>query len=283
MEFFKGQYFKCAGKDHTIAFIPSVHCGGGKKEALLQIITDKSAYRIPFSRIEYRNDPLFIRIGNNVFCHDGIKLNIRADKLTAHGVLRFEGISPIKYDIMGPFRYVPFMQCRHSVYSMTHRVNGKITVNGQEYEFINGAGYIEGDCGRSFPKRYIWTQCNFPEGALMLSVADIPMLGFCFTGIIGIVLRNGKEHRIATYLGAKLEHIGNNTVTVSQGGYRLTAKLIKKNPLPLAAPINGKMSRTIRESASCTAHYRFSYKDAVLCEFTSDRAGFEFEYPHPFR
>ncbi len=282
-KFFKGWYFKCAGEDHTIAFIPSVHFSGGKKEALLQIITDESAYRIPFSRIKYRDNPLFIRIGNNVFCHDGIKLNIRTDKLTAHGVLRFEDISPIKYDIMGPFRYVPFMQCRHSVYSMAHRVGGKITINGQEYKFKNGAGYIEGDCGRSFPKRYIWTQCGFPGGSLMLSVADIPMLGFCFTGMIGVVLLNGKEYRIATYLGAKLKHIGNNTVTVSQGGYRLTARLIQKNPIPLAAPINGKMSRTIRESASCAAYYRFSYKGAVLCEFTSDRASFEFEYTHSLK
>ena len=112
----------------------------------------------------------------------------------------------------------------------------------------------------------------------MLSAADIPILGFQFTGIISVVLLGGKEYRLATYLGAKLRHVGENTVVVSQGSYELFAKMLKKNPLPLSAPINGKMGRVIHESASCTAYYRFSYKNTVLCEFASDKASFEFEY-----
>ena len=112
----------------------------------------------------------------------------------------------------------------------------------------------------------------------MLSVADIPMLGVNFTGIIGIVFLCGKEYRIATYLGAKISHISKNAVTVKQGDYILTVKLIKKNPHPLLAPDNGNMSRTIHESASCKAYYKFEYKKKILCEFISDRASFEFEF-----
>ena len=63
----------------------------------------------------------------------------------------------------------------------------------------------------------------------MLSVADIPFFGFHFIGIIGVILLNGKEHRIATYLGAKVKHIGKYSVTVKQGDYQLTAKLLQKN------------------------------------------------------
>lgn len=276
-EYFKGWYFKCAGKNQTVAFIPSLHCCGGES-AFLQIITDEKTFRLPFPKLKYREKPLYIKIGNSVFSEKGIKLNIKTDGLSARGTLRFGELSPIRYDIMGPFKFVPFMQCRHSVYSMAHQINGALTINGKRYVFHNGEGYIEGDCGTSFPKRYVWTQCGFANGSLMLSAADIPISGLSFTGIIGIVMLNGKEYRIATYLGAKLKRIGNNTITVSQGGYELTAKLIKKNAHPLSAPINGKMSRTIRESASCTAYCKFSYKDVVLCEFTSDRASFEFEY-----
>lgn len=93
-----------------------------------------------------------------------------------------------------------------------------------------------------------------------------------------VILINGKEHRIATYLGAKVEHMGKDFVTVKQGDYRLTARLLRKNPHPLAAPSHGLMNRTIHESASCKAYYRFSYRGEVLCEFTSDRSSFEFEY-----
>ena len=112
----------------------------------------------------------------------------------------------------------------------------------------------------------------------MLSVADIPFLWLHFTGIIGVILLDGKEYRIATYLGARIKQVNKNTVTVKQGSFEFTAKLLKKNAHPLAAPTNGDMCRTIHESAACEAYYRFSHKDRVLCEFTTDKASFEFEY-----
>lgn len=277
-DYFKGWYFKCSNENKTIAFIPAFHRNNHKETATLQIITDDTAFSIPFQSLQYRENPLAVKIGESVFSEKGIRLHIINDKLSVNGVLRFSGLSPIQYDIMGPFRFVPFMQCRHSVYSMRHRINGIITVNGQQYVFINGIGYIEGDCGSSFPKEYIWTQCHFRNGSLMLSVADIPLFGFHFTGIIGVVLRNGKEYRIATYLGAKVKHMDKNSVTVKQGDYQLTARLLRKNSHPLAAPNHGLMNRTIHESASCKAYYQFSYKGKVLFEFISRRASFEFEY-----
>lgn len=277
-DYFKGWYFKCSNDTQTIAFIPAFHRSGHRETASLQIITDDGAFNLPFNSLEYQEKPLAVRIGDSIFSEKGIRLNIRTDKTTVQGILRFGKLSPLRYDIMGPFQFVPFMQCRHSVFSMGHRVDGRLTINGKEMLFCDGIGYIEGDCGTSFPERYIWTQCSFPSGSLMLSVADIPLYGIHFTGIIGIVMLNGKEHRIATYLGAKVQHIGKHTVTVRQGDYVLTAKLLAKNAHPLLAPDHGNMSRTIHESAACKACYRFSYKGKTMCEFTSDRASFEFEY-----
>lgn len=276
--YFKGWYFKCNTQDKTIAFIPAYHYSNNKKSASLQIITDDKASNIPFEKLEYNENPLYVKIGNCVFSHKGIILDFNDDGLTLGGKLCFEQLTPIRYDIMGPFKFVPFMQCRHSVYSMCHKINGEIKVNDQLYNFENGIGYIEGDCGHSFPKKYIWTQCCFDNNSLMLSVADIPFLGIHFTGIIGVVFINGKEYRIATYLGAKIKQINKNTVTVKQGSFEFTAKLLNKNAQPLAAPTKGNMCRTIHESAACEAHYSFSHKDRVLCEFITDKSSFEFEY-----
>lgn len=277
-DYFKGCYFKCSNETQTIAFIPAFHRSDHRETAFLQIIMDDVAFNLPFDSLEFQEKPLSVRIGYSIFSEKGIRLNIRTDKLSIYGTLHFGKLSPLRYDIMGPFQFVPFMQCRHSVFSMGHRVDGQLTINGQVYNFQNGMGYIEGDCGTSFPERYIWTQCSFPSGSLMLSVADIPLYSLHFTGIIGVVMLNGKEHRIATYLGARMQHIGKNTVTVKQGEYTLTAKLLTKNAHPLLAPDHGNMNRTIHESASCKASYRFSHKEKILCEFTSDRASFEFEY-----
>ncbi len=275
--YFKGWYFKCSTEDKTIAIIPAYHRYKNKETASLQIITDDAAFNIPFDSLKYRESPLYVKLGDCIFSKKGIKLNIHTDKLTVQGTLRFHYLSPIRYDIMGPFKYVPFMQCRHRIYSMKHQISGHITINGEQFIFQNGVGYIEGDSGSSFPERYIWTQCNFNDTSLMLSVADIPLFGLHFTGIIGVVLKGDKEYRIATYLGAKLKRIEGTSVIIEQGKYQLTAKLIETNPHPLYAPNNGKMCRTIHESASCKASYRFLYKEKPLCDFISDRASFEFE------
>ncbi len=275
---FQGWYFKCSDADKTVAFIPAYHRSKNITTASLQVITDGAAYNIPFLKLEYTTKPLSVKIGDCVFSEKGITLNFRSSRYVLEGELRFGQTSPIAYDIMGPFVLVPFMQCRHGVYSMSHRIDGQIILNDQSFDFDNGVGYIECDRGYSFPKRYIWTQCCFENGSLMLSVADIPMLGFRFTGIICAILLNGKEYRVATYLGASVKQIKENSVTVKQGGYEFTAELLEKNSHPLFAPTNGEMKRTIHESASCKAHYCFSHKNEVLCDFVSEKASFEFEY-----
>ena len=276
--FFEGWYMKCQSDTHTFAVIPAIHEAGQKRSCSVQLITEENVWNIEYPAKMFCKRGRKISIQNNMFSPWGIRLCMNTPDLRVRGKLTFGPLAPLNYDIMGPFKYVPFMQCRHSVFSMSHKINGEIKVNDQLYNFENGIGYIEGDCGRSFPKKYIWTQCCFENNSLMLSVADIPFLGIHFTGIIGVVFLNGKEYRIATYLGAKIKQVDKDPVTVKQGSFKFTAKLLRKNAQPLAAPTNGDMCRTIHESASCAAHYRFSHKDRVLCEFTTDKASFEFEY-----
>lgn len=39
------------------------------------------------------------------------------------------------WTIMGPFALVPFMECRHRVWSMCHSVRGNVCINGRKYSF----------------------------------------------------------------------------------------------------------------------------------------------------
>ena len=112
----------------------------------------------------------------------------------------------------------------------------------------------------------------------MLSVADIPMASIHFIGVIGAILWQGKEYRIATYLGARVVQIQNNMVRVKQGDLELDVQLLEAAECPLKAPTKGSMVRTIHESASCQAFYRFCKKGRTLFAFETDRASFEFEY-----
>lgn len=276
--YFCGWYMKSQNESGTLALIPAWHVSGGEKSCSLQLITEEGAWKLlfPYDRFQKSKNGLFI--DGNWFGRDGVRLDIRTDDVEMVGQLRFGPLTPIRYDIMGPFRYVPYLQCRHSVFSMAHTVNGHLRINGICYEFTDGLGYMEGDRGRSFPREYLWTQCHFQDGSLMLSVAEIPFLGFCFTGVIGLIHYQGREYRLATYLGAKVLAIGNGEVTVVQGRRELTVKLLKKGGHPLAAPEKGRMCRTIHESASCKALYCFREGEKTVFSFTSDQASFENEY-----
>lgn len=276
--YFYGWYLKCQSDTQTLALIPAVHSAGNKRTCSIQVITDEDVWTVTYTGDFFRRTKGNIIIGKNRFGKKGIFLAIRTPELTVRGKLDFGPLSPLKYDIMGPFALAPFMECRHSVWSMRHPVRGAVDINGQKYSFQNAWGYWEGDRGRSFPKEYIWTQCCFRGGAVMLSVADIPMAGIHFTGIIGFVLWRGKEYRIATYLGARAVKIEDKAVRVKQGNLELDVRLLEESKRPLKAPVKGDMVRTIHESASCRAFYRFRKRGCTLFAFETDRASFEFEY-----
>ena len=276
---FYGWYLKCQSDTQTLAVIPAVHNVGRKRTCSIQMITDNDAWTVTFPIDVFQRTKRNIFIGENRFGEKGIRLAIHTPQLNIRGKLDFGPLCPLKYDIMGPFAFVPFMECRHSVWSMHHLIRGNVYINGEKYAVRNGRGYWEGDRGRSFPKEYIWTQCCFSGGSLMLSVADIPMAGIHFTGVIGAVLWQGKEYRMATYLGARVVQIQNKMVRVIQGSLELEVRLLEAAERPLKAPAKGDMVRTIHESASCRVFYRFRKKNRTLFAFETDRASLEFEYP----
>ena len=282
--YFEGWYFKHQTQGRTVAFIPARHIDEqGRRSASVQIITDgcSACVEFPYEAFQVnRRNGLFVTIGPNRFSLQGSDIALDADGLRVRGELRYRAVKPPRYDIMGPFRFLP-MQCRHSVLSLRHSVSGALDINGESVSFDNATGYIEGDRGRSFPAHYIWTQCitdGDKPASVMLSVADIPFAGLRFTGVIGFVYLEGKERRIATYLGAVPMETKRGIVAVRQGKWLLRAELLAENPAPLRAPVHGGMTRIIRESAACRVRYTLNEDGRILFDFVSDRAGFESEY-----
>lgn len=275
--YFYGWYLKCQSETQTLAVIPAVHRSGQKRSCSIQFITKDHAWNVDYPAAAFRRTKEGIRIGRNRFGEKGIFLAVHTPELTISGKLRFGPLSPLKYDIMGPFSVLPFLECRHSVRSMSHFVCGRIDINGEEYLFQDAFGYWEGDQGRSFPKEYVWTQCSFPGGSLMLSVADVPIAGFDFRGIISVVLWKGRQYRLATYLGAKAVWIQGGKIRIAQGNMELEAWLPEEIKSPLKAPVNGEMKRTIHESAACRVRYRFRKAGRTFFSFTTNQASVEYE------
>ena len=277
---FSGWYFKCQSDKQTLAAIPAIHKNKNEESCSIQLITESGSWNAVFPASAYSKSRFLIDIDGNKFGRQGIDLNIHTPELTATGTVAFDGITPISYDIMGPFSLVPFMECRHSVVSMRHRVTGEIEINGTPYVFDNAAGYWEGDRGRSFPKEYAWTQCILPNGSLMLSVADIPVGRRSFTGVICVILIDGKEYRLATYLGAKPVRMQGGEIVVRQGDMLFRAKKLESTSQLLRAPQAGTMARIIRENASCRAYYELRYNGHTILALEAPNASFEYEYPN---
>ena len=135
--FFKGWYYKQEKGGQAVAFIPAVHLSGdGKGTASIQVITEDNAWNFDFPldtvRLSDKKDT--IQIENNYFSPKGFRVNLIGKKdgkpVKIEGRIAFGNIAPLKGDIMGPFRFIPFLQCRHGVVSMSHKTKGSIQING---------------------------------------------------------------------------------------------------------------------------------------------------------
>lgn len=278
-KFFYGWYFRCQSRTGTVAVIPAVHMSEQKQSCSIQVITEEGTWNVEFPIRQFRINrrKLFMKIGENVFSKKGMCLNLKDGDTRIRGVFQFHGFVKPKYDIMGPFRHIPMMECRHAVYSLQHLVNGHLWIGSKKLDMENAKGYMEGDSGVSFPDKYVWTQSFFEEGCIVLAAASIPLGALSFTGTIGIVRWKGREYRFATYLGATVLKMDKGELLIRQGGYQLKVKLLDHRAYALRAPVEGNMTRNILENVSCQASYSMTYRGKLLFERKTKRAAFEYE------
>ena len=278
--YFEGWYFKCRTVDgRSLALIPAIHIGkNGEKNASIQVITEKQAWYLeyPASAFSAAVHVLSIQTGGSRFSREGLLLDLEGEGLSLRGRIGFGPFRCLKSDIMGPFRWLSRMECAHSVISMEHTLQGRAELNGCVLDFGGGTGYIEADRGSSFPSAYLWTQCGWPDGSLMLSIAAVPLVGRSFTGCICAIVLKGRELRLATYRGVRIQSWSPKGAILRQGRYRLKVELLEQEPQPLRAPAFGSMSRTVHESLCAKVRYRFWQGKSLLLDHTDSHAGFEY-------
>ena len=279
--YFEGWYFKHQNRQgQTLALIPAFHIDReGRRTASLQVISGDRSWWLEYPEAQVSRQPFQVQIGRCCFGSRGMELQIRREGLSLQGALQYGPFTPLRSDIMGPFRFFAGMQCSHGVISMGHSLSGTLELNGERLDFTGGTGYIETDRGRSFPSRYLWTQCVWDgaeQGSLMLAIAAIPLPVGSFTGCICSVLYQGREYRLATYRGARIEAWSPSGAAIRQGKYRLEAELLNEQRQPLRAPVEGSMERTIHESLRAEVRCRFRQGHRLLFQHTDPCASFEY-------
>ncbi|WP_160636134.1 hypothetical protein [Pseudoflavonifractor sp. 60] len=265
----------------TLALIPAFHIdAGGRRTASLQVISRDRAWWLEYPEAQVSRRPFRIQVGESSFDSREIVLRVRQEGLSLHGALRYGPFTVPGSDIMGPFRFLPGMQCSHGIVSMAHSLEGTLELNGECLDFTGGTGYIETDRGRSFPSAYLWTQCVWGGGSLMLAVAEVPLPVGRFTSCICSIFFGGQEYRLATYRGVRIEEWSPNGAVIRQGTLRLEVRLLHEQRQALRAPVEGRMERTIHESLCAEVCYRFWRGKELLFQHTDPNASFEY-YPDP--
>lgn len=207
----------------------------------------------------------------------------------ARGELQFEKTVPwpnkcYSPGIMGPYAFVPFMECYHGILSMDHEIKGVLEINRQKIDFTGGRGYIEKDWGHSFPSAYIWMQSNhFSKTGISFkaSVAKIPWLGSSFVGFIAGLYFENQLMQFTTYNSTKLirSFIDKKRVELimENKNYQLEIKAQRTDATELAAPILGFMHGRISESMSATIAVKLidRKKQKLLFEDKGRNAGLE--------
>ena len=294
-KYFEGWYYKIVNADESRAFaiIPGIAMDvNGEKQAFIQLLDGKKRtaeyFRFEAKEFVPTKGKFEVHIGSNLFTSKSLQL----DLLQAKGELHFKNQVPWSSSwyspgIMGPYSFVPFMECYHGVVSLNHQLEGTLQVYGQEVDFTGGKGYIEKDWGQSFPSSWIWMQSNHfgesPNTSLMASVARIPWIGSHFIGYIVGFLLEGRLYRFATYTGAFMRAtLGEQTVFLAfrDKKHRLEIMAHKKGGTgQLVSPISGNMLGKVNESLQATIEVKLFEGEQLLYSGEGLHAGLEVAGP----
>ncbi len=261
-KYFEGWYFKVVNGDETkaLAFIPGIAMDdSGRKQAFIQVLDGKKQTSVNhlFAAVDFTPVPgIFqLNIGSNHFSENLLSLQL-PDIL---GKLHFTNNIPwpkhwYSPGIMGPYSFVPFMECYHGIVSMDHAISGQLQINGEIVDFDGGRGYTEKDWGHSFPSAYIWMQTNHfstPGISLKSSVANIPWIGKSFVGFIAGIWLYDRLFQFTTYNRSSLRKSSVDEqkieLVIENSKYRIEILAHRDKVTALASPIKGMMDGRIEE------------------------------------
>ena len=149
--YFEGYYFKLVDKEekHSFAFISGIAFDKNKSgHSFIQWI-DAENYNTEYFRFseedfEYSNNRFFVKIKENEFSKNRLKINLKNRDYQISGNLVFSEIvnfdkNLLRPNIMGPFTFVPFIECYHGIVNISHQISGKLVINGKEVDFTGMA------------------------------------------------------------------------------------------------------------------------------------------------
>ncbi len=296
--FFEGWYFKLVDREenHRLAVIPAIfkHRDPAEHHAFIQILNglDGTAtyHRYPAEEFYAARDDIAVAIDQNQISVREISLDIQDKQRTVKGKIALKNTQPWpvtwrSLGIMGPYGWIPFMECNHGVVSLDHTLDGELEVDGERIDFSGGRGYLEKDWGAAFPAGYVWMQTNHfdtPGTSFVGSIAIIPWIMSSFPGFIIGLWHQQTLYRFAAYTKAKTVHLelADNQIhwVVQDDQYRLEITSHRARGGLLYGPSRESMTERIGETMLATVDLQLSKRNSagqILFRETGRCAGLE--------
>jgi len=299
--FFEGWYFKLvdAEQARSVAVIPGLFLGSepGDDHAFVQILDGRRGqshyFRYPAESFSAAERAFDLRVGPSRFGPEEIELDASDEKAHVRGRVAFGPfvpwpVRPLSPGVMGPYGWLPFLECYHGVLSFDHALEGALALHGGPFadetvELGGGRGYCEKDWGEAFPSAYVWMQTNHFEAAdasLTASVAMIPWRRSAFRGFLVGLRHAGRLHRFASYTGARIEALAVDDAVVewrvADRWRRLALRAHRAEGGLLHAPVRTQMDRRVDETLRARVEVELTdRRGRTLFHGTGHSAGLE--------
>ncbi len=288
-KFFEGVYYKLTSPlNKTLVLIPGF-ASGEDKHAFIQVFNGRDYHYIRYQLSEYERLDTGIKIGENYFSIDHVKVEIDRDELRLHGELELTSHTPwpAAKGAMGPFAYLTFMECYYDILSFCSTSTGRLVIDGKSVDFSDGRAYLEKNWGTSFPQKWIWAQAQhfstYEPLSLTLSVALIPFLGFHFLGFMTAFSHDGRVYRFTTYNHSRIKSLVNGDGSIEIVFVRrkdeLRVVLDKSTFVPLNAPRMGNMTKECLETLNTSIKLSFYQRGTLRIKSESSPAALEINPP----
>jgi len=300
--YFEGWYFKhvSADRNQVWSFIPGISLSSEGRQAFIQVLNgrtgESNVFEYGVEEFSASGKELNVHLGKSHFSTSGVSLEMQNESGKIDGKISYASIAQypstlINPGIMGWYSFVPFMECKHGVVSMRHKLSGGLQIDNKYVDFNGGTGYIEKDWGTSFPESWVWLHCNTfnsTQASFTFSVAKIPWLGSYFIGFISFLNLEDRFINLSTWSKArieKLEYKDNRlNINIINKDYLLEVEAVNSQAGPLKAPLQGSMTRIIKETVDASIELKLSDRAGnTLFHEKGTRAGMElikkiFEY-----
>ena len=147
-KFFEGWYYKIVSADEKKAFaiIPGIAMDeDGNQQGFIQVLDGKKLtaeyHKFDVADFSTKSGCFELMLGDNYF--SGTKIQLALPTIKGELIFSEQSLWPsslISPNIMGPFSFVPFMECYHGILSLDHNIQGQLNIHNKPINFKNGRG-----------------------------------------------------------------------------------------------------------------------------------------------